>query len=267
MDGKIMTIALQNKQELTRQSKENPEISIIEQVAISGDLSKLNGEQRVAYYNRVCESLGLNPFTKPFEYITLNGKLTLYAKKDCTEQLRKINGISVISLDDKMVDDIYIVTCKVKTKDGRTDESKGAVTIGHLKGEMKANAIMKAETKAKRRATLSISGLGWVDESEIDSIPSAKAIEVDISTGEIKPEPVVSYEQAEELGNMLLKCTSEFQDEFWRLLKENKDITSLQCLPLSCYSKTKLGFEKRIKAAKAYEELELTMEKVNAKES
>ena len=34
-----------------------------------------------------------------------------------------------------------------------------------------ANAIMKTETKAKRRATLSICGLGFLDESEIETIP------------------------------------------------------------------------------------------------
>ena len=36
-----------------------------------------------------------------------------------------------------------------------------------LKGEVRANAILKAVTKAKRRATLSICGLGWLDESEV----------------------------------------------------------------------------------------------------
>lgn len=256
-----MTIAVQNKNEISKQSRENSEISIIEQVAISGDLSRLNPEQRVAYYNRVCDSLGLNPYTKPFDYIILNGKLSLYAKKDCTEQLRKINGISIVSLEDKMIDDIYIVTAKVKTKDGRTDESKGAVTIGHLKGEQKANAMMKAETKAKRRATLSISGLGWVDETEIETIPSAKQIDVDMDTGEIKS--IVSEEQAEQLSSLLLECDPDFQVEFWKLLKENKGINSLQDLPLHCYAKTKASFEKKIKASKALKDLELTAEHIN----
>jgi hypothetical protein len=36
-----------------------------------------------------------------------------------------------------------------------------------------ANALMKAETKAKRRVTLSICGLGMLDESEVESIPGA----------------------------------------------------------------------------------------------
>ena len=40
---------------------------------------------------------------------------------------------------------------------------------------------MKAETKAKRRATLSLCGLGLLDESEVDSIPSSRRVAVDES--------------------------------------------------------------------------------------
>src|SRR5437762_11672007 len=165
--------------------KREQEFSLIEQVVMQGDLSKLNPEQRVMYYRKVCESSGLNPYTRPFDYILLNGKLTLYAKKDCTEQLRKLNGISIEALEDKLVDDIYIVTAKASDKHGRIDQAKGAVVIAGLKGDAKANAIMKAETKAKRRVTLSICGMGFTDESEIDSIPSAKRIDVDSVTGVI----------------------------------------------------------------------------------
>ena len=42
-----------------------------------------------------------------------------------------------------------------------------------LKGDALANALMKAETKAKRRVTLSIAGLGWLDETELDTIAQA----------------------------------------------------------------------------------------------
>src|SRR6185312_3719783 len=41
---------------------------------------------------------------------------------------------------------------------------------------------MKAETKAKRRVTLSICGLGMLDETEVDSIPDARRVQ-DIDTG------------------------------------------------------------------------------------
>ncbi len=169
--------------EIVKQS--DVQFSAVEQVVIAGDLAKLSPEQRVSYYNRVCESLGLNPYTQPFAYISLSGKLTLYARKDATEQLRRIHGMSITRLDGQIIDDLYIVTASAMTRDGRTDQATGAVSIAGLKGEPKANAIMKAETKAKRRVTLSIAGLGWADESEVDSIQGVQTVTVDGATGEI----------------------------------------------------------------------------------
>lgn len=173
----------------------------IEKVLISGDLAPLTPEQRVTYYNRVCESLGLNPLTKPFDYIKLNGKLTLYARKDCTDQLRARDDISVRIVDRSIIDGVYVVTARASDANGRTDESTGAVPLvredgtwsgpSHdrqfqpngqyipLKPEDKANAYMKAETKAKRRVTLSFCGLGMLDESEIPSIPGAQLVPMD----------------------------------------------------------------------------------------
>lgn len=149
----------------------------IESVLIGGDLSKLTPEQRVSYYNRMCETLGLNPLTKPFAYLTLNGKLILYALKDATEQLRKVHGVSITEVTSQRFDDVFVVTAKAQDREGRTDAATGAVAIGNLKGETLANALMKAETKAKRRATLSICGLGMLDETEADTIPRAEMVE------------------------------------------------------------------------------------------
>lgn len=145
-------------------------LAIFEDVLISGDLSQLNPDQRVAYYNKTCESLKLNPLTRPFEYIRLNGKLTLYAKRDCTDQLRKNYGVSIKIIDRTKIDDIFMVTAEAALPSGRLDASIGAVSIAGLRGEAYANALMKAETKAKRRVTLSICGLGLLDETEADSI-------------------------------------------------------------------------------------------------
>ena len=140
---------------------------IIEAVVARGDIASLNAQERAKFYVRVCESIGLNPMTRPFEYITLNNKLTLYARKDCTDQLRSLRDISVTELIEGEREGLFIVTAKVRDGKGRTDASKGAVSITGLKGEALANALMKAETKAKRRATLSICGLGFLDESEL----------------------------------------------------------------------------------------------------
>jgi hypothetical protein len=146
----------------------------VEAALVKGDLSSLSVEDRIAYYYKTCESLGLNPLTKPFDYIQLNGKLTLYAKKDCADQLRKIHGISVEIRSRETIGDLYIVTARAyNQKDGRIDESTGVIHIANLRGDALANSCMKCETKAKRRVTLSICGLGILDESEIESIPGA----------------------------------------------------------------------------------------------
>lgn len=156
--------------------------AVMERVIISGDLAKLSPQERVNYYSEVCKSVGLNPLTRPFEYITLNSKLTLYALRACTDQLRSIYAVSVEEMIESEREGVFIVTAKVRNGEGRTDIAKGAVNIGGLKGEALANAMMKAETKAKRRATLSLCGLGWLDESEVDSIPGAVR-------GETQPAP------------------------------------------------------------------------------
>lgn len=150
----------------------------IEAVLLNGDLSKLTTEQRVSYYNHVCDTLGLNPLTQPFAYLSLSGKTVLYARKDATEQLRNIHNISIDpkTFTREVIEGVYVVTAPASMPTGRTDVSTGAVAIEGLKGEARANAMMKAETKAKRRVTLSICGLGLLDETEIDSIPNAQPI-------------------------------------------------------------------------------------------
>lgn len=143
---------------------------IVERVIIHGDLRQLSAEQKTQYYFRVCESVGLNPLTRPFDYIVLNGKETLYAKRDATDQLRKKHNISIKLGESQIIEGVYVIRAFASDPTGRTDEATGAVNISGLKGEALANAIMKAETKAKRRATLSICGLGFLDESEVESI-------------------------------------------------------------------------------------------------
>lgn len=152
----------------------NSSISSIEQVLIDGDLSKLSASDRLNYYQRVCESLGLNPLTKPFDYLKnkKTGALTLYANKDCAAQLRRIYGVSIAKCDTEIKDGIFVVTVVATNAAGQADCDIGCVPIKNLQGEEMANAMMRAVTKAKRRATLSLCGLGWLDESEVGSIES-----------------------------------------------------------------------------------------------
>lgn len=145
---------------------------IITSLVLNGDISKMSQVQKVEYYNTFCRALTLNPITQPFEIINLNGKLRMYATKGCTDQLRRVNGISITDIETKQVGDTYIVIAKGQDRTGRIDSATGALNIKGLSGDALANAIMKCETKAKRRLTLSLSGLGILDETELDTIPT-----------------------------------------------------------------------------------------------
>jgi hypothetical protein len=190
---------------LPQKTAEHPVADIMEAVLLKGDLIKLTPEERLRYYNETCRSLGLNPLTRPFEYLMLNGKLQLYARRDATDQLRKLHGISVKILNQKISNDLLTVHVQAHDKDGREDEDIGAISFPDtLRGEIRSNAIMKAVTKAKRRVTLSICGLGLTDESEIDDIPGAARQPVpEIEDKVLEPEDRITDElvrQTEERG-------------------------------------------------------------------
>jgi hypothetical protein len=198
---------------------------IIEAVIAKGDLGKLSPEERTRYYGEVCRSVGLNPLTKPFEYITLNGKLTLYARKDATDQLRSLRGVSVTIASREQVGDVYVVTARATTPDGRTDESIGAVAISSLKGDALANSLMKAETKAKRRVTLSICGLGMLDETEMEIISGATVATIAPTPALPAPtEPLATQEQVTYLGH-ILDALNEHGVEDDKLLTAVRNIT------------------------------------------
>jgi hypothetical protein len=160
---------------MTTAIQQATDLSAIETALVSGDLSKLTQTERISYYNSVCKSLGLNPLTRPFDYITLNNKLTLYARKDCTDQLRRINGVSIGKPDIQITDTHIIVTIEATDKNGRSDSDVGVVNKTDMRGDF-GNALMKAVTKAKRRVTLSVCGLGMLDETEVETIPNASPV-------------------------------------------------------------------------------------------
>lgn len=201
---------------------QNQKLSKIEECLIKGDLATLPAEERLSYYKQVCESLGLNPLTKPFEYITLNTKLSLYATKSCTDQLRSINKISVRIKDRSENNGLYMVTAEASDPSGRIDEALGAISITGLKGDALANAIMKAETKAKRRATLSICGLGFLDESETEGAINApfKNAQANIAKA-VRPK----IENTEERQNLITQLEKSVKDAGLEgLSKEWKDV-------------------------------------------
>jgi hypothetical protein len=81
------------------------------------------------------------------------------------------------------------------------------VPIGSLKGDSLCNALMKGETKAKRRVTLSIAGLGWLDETELETIPQRHIISHDpdpLPEGEsVSQTPTEVHPTADEITRLI----------------------------------------------------------------
>lgn len=198
--------------------KEEISPEIINSLILTGDMSKLSPAQQTQYYTAVCKSVGINPITQPFAIITLQGKKTLYATKGCTQQLSDTRGISTEIKERKTADTVYIASCRATSKDGRFTDDDGVVSIVGLKGAELGNAMMKAVTKAKRRAVLALCGLGMPDETEVeDMIVQHPASEATATAGKSRVEALVEN-QVEEAVTTLVK--EEVKDE----TKETKEV-------------------------------------------
>jgi hypothetical protein len=156
----------------------SPDTEALEKAAhlmVTGDISKMTMVEKAGFLTTLAKALNLSPFPRPFELIPgRNGKEIIYANKSCTDQLRKIYGVSVeityagpLMIGETANPNVFIVRAKATDKDGRTDESVGSVSLAGLGPEDLANATMKCETKAKRRVTLSVCGLNFLDETEV----------------------------------------------------------------------------------------------------
>lgn len=202
----------------------------VESALVRNDISKLSVQERISYYNNLCESVGLNPLTKPFSFLSLQGREVVYATKDCTEQLRKIHGVSTQIISQGVVGDSFEVHIKAQDRTGRTDEDFASIPLGSLKGEGLSNLKMKCVTKAKRRVTLSICGLGILDESELETIaqslkkpaesnpqiisPLADRIPKQIEQAQVAlASDEFSDEQTSDLGNYVIKVGKKHYDK------------------------------------------------------
>ncbi len=145
---------------------------VIESLVLRGDLSGLGPAERARFYVQMCEGLGLNPHAQPFAFLRLNGKEVLYATRGATDQLAAMHKLNREIIDGPKVIDlagtklVYAV-CRATHPNGRVETATATVPLVDP-----VNVLMKAETKAKRRATLSILGLGVLDEMELETIPA-----------------------------------------------------------------------------------------------
>lgn len=217
-------------------------------VILNGDLSRLTPPQKVEYVVSLCRRVGLDPATQPFKLMRLNGKEIAYADRSCAAQLNQLHGLSHQIMGTEKADEVVIVTDRCTGKDGRFTEEIGAVPISGLKGEALTNALMKARTKAMRRATLTHVGLGLLDETETDSIPGAQTLPLPAL-------PAQPVEWTEEERSSAKSCTDDLcevllnagisAEEVEELMSDSRSKIGDPELPYSSWENRFLGFRER----------------------
>lgn len=175
-----MTTQRQPTQNTYRTALEDIEISAdvetaIAQMQASGkDTGSLTAQQRAGYVVALCRALRLNPLTNPVQFIRLNGKEVLYVTRTATDQLAAIHGLNRKTVRGPEIVDIAgtkvaLCTVEVSLPNGRSETATATLPVADP-----AMLYMKLETKAKRRGTLAILGLGLLAEDEAESIPGAE---------------------------------------------------------------------------------------------
>lgn len=169
--------------------KSDLDLAVAASLVTEGDISGLTHEQRAAYYLRTCEGLGLNPASQPFAFLRLNGKEVMYAKRGATDQLAAIHRVVREIIEGPKVIDLAgtkIVYCVARASlpGGRCETA-----IATLPLVDPAMVLMKAETKAKRRATLALLGLAMLDEQEVADIPAGERAPSRIDVGRVNAPP------------------------------------------------------------------------------
>lgn len=161
---------------------------IITSLVLDGDIARLNNHQRVAYYVHRCNHLGIDPGVQPFQLLKLSGKLVLYPKKECAQELTRIHRLSVeIRSKEIDADNIMTVCARAIGPDGVFVDDEGVVDLTAEGAKIGlSNARMKCVTKAKRRAVLAKCGLGGTEAADI---PGARVYDMDLATGELEEAP------------------------------------------------------------------------------
>lgn len=172
------------------------EAKMVDSLVTRGDWSGLGPAERARAYTAVCQQHGLNALSQPFAFLRLNGKEVLYANRGATDQLAAMHRVNRRIVDGPKVVDIAgtkVAYCVAEASlpNGRTETSTATLPVADP-----VNLYMKLETKAKRRVTLSILGLGVLDETELSTIPAgvqspgvvvdlARALDAAEPTGEV----------------------------------------------------------------------------------
>ena len=236
-------------------------------VALNSNLWGMKDESIWMYYRQMCDYLGIDAVSHPFDVISDPKTQTkkLYPNSICTAQLGEKRKYSysemAIKVDDELLKiglELARVSITCTSPDGRSltaeafvDVKSGGYQGGRLSGNGLVNAFKKAATQCRRRATLQMAGLALpteeiptikTDDLDTDSEgviiehPPASALlsagtEPVESPDEFTVEEIAVYQIAveDEAGELAVSAT---QEEFWEVVQD-RQIASKDAAPFA----------------------------------
>ena len=189
--------AVVKKEEKLPQATNSLPAAVI-QAQLYGNWAGTTEDQRVKACLELCGVLGIPTPLNPFRFITLNGKMVMYAPNEAAQLIAASREASVDIVNkyrDKETN-IYVVEIQVSTQ-ARRVQNFAAIYVGGLTGQKLADAMMKCCTKGIRRTIFGAFGLSIADDDDVaaNSPPPAplkiQASEViEAYTAPVKPENV-----------------------------------------------------------------------------
>lgn len=167
----------------------------------SGNVAQLTQEEKDFVLSKLCERYGLDPILRPFDLISFQGSAKFYMTASATNQLANLKGLTREIIDLSIDEAKLLAKCTVVVRDpqGRSETANAFIAVSKflpptkdnpqmrkvmLEGEDLANALMKLETKAKRKATLSFFGVMDAG-ADYEDRPTATQIQPDVSRPQV----------------------------------------------------------------------------------
>lgn len=152
---------------------------------IEGSIHTWNLTEQMKYLRFLNDRAGL-PFGTIGMIETGKGeklKRVPYCSRQTTVELGRLHNISCQQIKESIDGYKAVYTYRaIDNATGRFVEAVGACSFTawgkNLEGEALTNKIMHAETKAKRRATLEICGLAFLDDTEVEDMVDTTRIEL-----------------------------------------------------------------------------------------
>jgi hypothetical protein len=169
------------------------ETAAVKEYFRSGNVAAMTDDERDYVRVKLCQKYDLDPILRPFDLISFNGGMKFYMTASATNQLANAKSLTreVLLLEVNAEQMLARCTVKVSDTNGRAETANAFIAVSKflaptkenpvprkvlMDGEDLANALLKLETKAKRRATMSFFGVmdaGYDNEDRQQTAPLA----------------------------------------------------------------------------------------------